>query len=114
MTDVHAWPQGFCSDSATYNPGDMPMEFDVLGRGVETLETMGVTGPYRVRLSTRQLLQLRSGALSLDAKCLDAWDCSLEVSTSLAETTNAHGVTVTVAEMTGSDPERGTYFIHTS
>jgi hypothetical protein len=38
------WPQGFSSDSASSQQGDMPMDLDLLFRGIETLKGVVTSG----------------------------------------------------------------------
>ena len=66
------WPNGFAADSTPANQGDMPMDIDVLFRGIETLKgvvynsplniPMFPNGKYRCILSPTQARQLKNDA----------------------------------------------------
>ena len=115
------WPQAFSADNNSQVAGDMPMDIDLLFRGIETLKNANIpvfpNGRYRGFLSPTQARQLKNDPQFGQYVRYDAGmnpvagiqgafigsmaGCDLFESTTLQATANAQSVNVTTGVMLG-------------
>ena len=113
------WPQGFSADAASQQAGDMPMDIDLLFRGVESLKLASIpvfpNGKYRAVIGPTAARQLKGDPQAAQYVRYDPTvnpvfqasylgsiaGCDIFESTTLVATPNAQGVPVTTSQMFG-------------
>ena len=113
------WPQGYSSDNASQTAGDMPMDVDLLFRGVESLKLANIpmfpSGTYKAVISPTQARQLKgdpqfaqysryvpqTNPLFQGAYLTSVAGCDIFEATTLAAAPNSQSVNVTSANMFG-------------
>jgi N4-gp56 family major capsid protein len=113
------WPQGYSADNGSSQVGDMPMDIDLLFRGVETLKNANIpmfpNGRYRAVISPTQARQLKGDPQFAQYGRYDATvnplfqasyltsiaGCDIFEATTLTSALNGSSIPVTTAHMFG-------------
>jgi N4-gp56 family major capsid protein len=113
------WPQGYSADNGSSVAGDMPMDIDLIFRGIETLKIGNIpvfpNGKYRAVLSPTQARQIKSDPQAAQYIRYDSGanpvlgssylgsvaGCDIFEATTLSATANTNSVNVTTAHMFG-------------